>query len=270
MNHRKILSFDIGIRNLGVAVVEYDFSALSGNSSHPWSGLHISQLELIDIIGEMTDGKNSSIKPRANAKVKNAKTVNIHDLCSTIVKSLHARIRWTDNITDIRVEQQPIQQGKFGGGGGSVRMKIIQHCILTFFETYYTLNPHLTKPSIQPASPSNKLKCIINVDNFSIKPLTATEKNTDYKTRKNQTEENFTKCIEWCSISKELKTTYLDSGKKNDLSDCVLQAVFELQTFGAKLQKPKRVKSIKSIESKPKKRKVNIDHLTVIQFANQM
>jgi len=140
----------------------------------------------------------------------------------------------------------------------------LEHCLLTFFETYYVLNPHIFKPSIVASSPANKLKCIIDQTNFAMEPLAKTDKETDYKQRKDKATEGFTNCIEWCTIRPELKTLYSDLKKQNDLADCVLQAVFELQTYATdflkKLTTPKKEpKSRKPREPKPK----NLDISTV-------
>lgn len=129
-------------------------------------------------------------------------------------------------------------------------MKTLEHCLLTFFETYYVLNPHIFKPSIVASSPANKLKCIIDQNNFATEPLAKTDKETDYKQRKDKATEGFTNCIEWCTIRPELKTLYTDLKKQNDLADCVLQAVFELQTYATNF-----LKHLNAPKKEPKPRK---------------
>lgn len=280
---QKIVSIDIGIRNLGMSLLEYDFNTLQqstlqqnkplNNSNeelkeikedtetnktilNPWSWkkLKILQLELVDIVKEVTKDK----KQRAGAKEKNSKNININIICQGVVSILMQRVHWLDGVTKICIEQQPIMRSRFrqggckGGSVGSVRMKIIQHCILTFYETYYTLHPHLIKPSILPASPGNKLKCIINPDNFCMEPKSSTDKNTIYTQRKDKTEEDFTKFIEWCDIKPELKTLFHDTNKKNDMSDCILQAVFELQNFGTELIQKQSKQLLKEQKKKEK------------------
>jgi hypothetical protein len=257
MNFKKIISFDIGIRNLGVTCVEYSYQPQLSEEGefYSWKNFYISQLELIDIVDELSQGK----KTRAGSKPKNAKNINIHELCQGIVKILMKRSNWLDNVTDIRVEQQPIQRSRFGGGGGSlgsVRMKIIQHCILTFYESYYAIHSHLTKPLINPSSPANKLKCVVEEHNFCLEPLSETDKNTNYQQRKEKAVENFEKLLPWCTIKPELKTLFEDIKKKNDLADCVLQALFELQSYGVALHK-KRFKIPKQVKEKPQE--ISID-----------
>lgn len=250
---KKYLSFDVGARCLAFSVLEYNFDTTA--STQPWSKLKISHIELVDVINEIY--KNKVV--RKGCKPKNAKNTNIHILCQGILKILQDRIHLLDNITDIRVEQQPMMRGKGTGSVGSVRFKIIQHVILTFFEVYYMFHPNITKPIIMPASPANKLKCIIDKDNFCTEPLPITNKDTDYKQRKQKAVDGFTELVEWCDISPQFKNMFLDLSKQNDIADCCLQAIFELQTFGSniskKLNKPKIAKKEKKVDdtAQPKK-----------------
>ena len=241
MEYKKILSIDIGITNLGMYLVECKFVP----PYDKWSSVEISKLELVNIVKEIHHGK----KVREGAKPKNAKTENIHVLCNALVRILLARQSWLENITDIRVEQQPLMRGRGTGSVGSSRMKVIQHCILTFYETYFAIHSHLTKPSILPSSPSNKLKCIIDVTNFAIAPMDKTDKNTDYKQRKSKAVEGFEKLITVCTINDDIKELYADKKKHDDMADCILQAVYELQTHACKL----RSQEIKKQEKETKK-----------------
>ena len=251
---KKYLSFDIGARNLALCVVSYDFNNNNNNnnntSSHSWSKLTISHAELIDLVQESARGK----KQRAGAKPKNAKSINIHVLCEILIKVLHERIGLLDGVTGILAEQQPMLRGASTGSVGSARMKIIQHVILCFYQMYYLFHPHLQLPTIMPASPSNKLKCVIDESNFLIPPLASTDKNTDYKQRKALATQNCAKLLNWCTISPELTSMWQDLKKQNDIADCILQAVFELQTEGCKMLK--KINIIKTKKPKPTKRKI--------------
>jgi hypothetical protein len=236
--YKKILSIDIGIKNLALSLIECKFVP----PYDQWSAVNILEIELVDIVQESQRGK----KVRQGAKPKNAKTVNINVLCNALVQILIQRKSWIDNITDIRVEQQPLKfggggfggknKGKFSGGGGSSRMKVIQHCILTFYETYFAIHADLNKPLIQPSSPGNKLKCIIDENDFAIHPLGSTAKDTEYVQRKNKAEEDFEKVMTLCTMKESIKTMYDGKKKQDDMADCVLQAIFELQTWACKLK----------------------------------
>jgi hypothetical protein len=239
---RKFISIDIGIRNLGLSVLEYNFDKNS-EENKSWKKLIISHLELIDIVEVSQEGK----RLRANTQPKTAKNMNIHTLCDTIVHIFMKRESLlSSGITDIRIEQQPIFRGQFAKSNlGSVRMKIIQHCLLTFFETYYSIHKHLVKPHIAPSSPANKLKCLLQQDNFINRPLQKTSDSTDYKQRKDKAVEGFNQIIQWCTINETLQTLYMDAKKKNDFADCILQAVYELQLFGCELKEDMEKEKIK-------------------------
>ena len=261
---KKILSFDVGIRNLGLALVEYNFeNKIDNTPSYSWNNFKVTQLELIDMVEEVCHGK----KQRAGCKPKTAKNININVICQGLVCILLKRLSYLNGVTNIMVEQQLILRGKTSMG--SARMKVIQHCILTFYETYYALNPLIPKPNITPASPANKLKCIIDEKNFAATPLLVTDKNTDYKKRKDKAVEGFLKFIPWCTIDENLKTMFTDIKKQNDLADCVLQALYELQMYGSSLLKkeitmlennnilPETNLPIDTATKPPKKRKNN-------------
>ena len=243
MNYKKILSIDIGIKNLALSLIECKFVP----PFDKWSAVNILEIQLVNIVEESQKGK----KVRQGAKPKNAKTININVLCNALVDILIQRKSWLENITDIRVEQQPLMVGgRFGrksggggakggfsgGGGGSSRMKVIQHCILTFYETYFAIHSDLQKPSIQPSSPANKLKCIIDENDFAIQPLGSTAKDTEYVQRKDKAEVDFEKVMTLCTMKESIKTMYDGKKKQDDMADCVLQAIFELQTWACKLK----------------------------------
>jgi hypothetical protein len=96
-----------------------------------------------------------------------------------------------------------------------------------------------------------------------------TDKDTDYKQRKAKSVEQFEKIIQWCTISEEHRSLYTDRKKRDDLADCILQAVFVLQThFSSQLIKDEKQseKEIKRKEKefeklekqpKPKRKKLN-------------
>jgi hypothetical protein len=222
---KKILSIDIGITNLAIGLIQCKMES----PYRDWSQVHIEKLELVNIITEIHQGK----KVRLNTKEKNAKTENIHLIRRGLLKILNDRIDWIKNITDIRVEQQPLQQGNFNKTGkanfGSSRMKILEHCVLSFFESYYLLHPDIPKPTIESSSPANKLKCIIDVVNYGKPPMNQSEFKTVYKQRKEKSKEGLGEILHLCQVDDDIKSLYYDKNKKDDMADCVLQAIYEIQ-----------------------------------------
>lgn len=247
---RKFISIDIGIKNLGLCVLEYNFDP-NPKLNTTWKKLVISHLELIDVIEASQEGK----RLRINSQPKTAKTMNIHTLCDTLVRIFLKREHLLlSGITDIRIEQQPIFRGQLAQSNlGSVRMKIIQHCLLTFFETYFSIHKHLPKPHISPSSPGNKLKCKLNETNFILRPSQKTEQATNYQQRKEKAVNDFEQIMKWCTISDTLQSMYNDTKKKNDFADCILQAVYDLQLFGYELQLNFEKELIKQAKKEEKK-----------------
>jgi hypothetical protein len=229
---KKFLSFDIGIRCLAISVIEYMYDLNS--VIQPWSRLNILHLELVDLIEE------SKKYIHGVGITTNARTINIHDLCTIITHLLFDKRHLLQGVTDICVEQQPIH-GHHNAHFGSSRMKIIQHCILTFFETFYmvsALSTTLTRPQIYVSSSSNKLKLTLCPDNLAVQPLKKTTPGLTYKQRKEHTVNQFNMIMNWCNFStSQLRDMYSELTKQNDISDCVLQAIYELQKFGWQLSK---------------------------------
>jgi hypothetical protein len=170
MSSKRVISMDVGIRNLSIALLEYNYG--EPTDSKPWENLTVLHWELVDVIEE------------SGSKAKNAKTLNIHRVCNMLIDALLKRVSLLDGVSDILIEQQPISRFAGGRNVGSSRMKVVQHVILTFYEVYYRLHPDLVAPTIQAASSTNKLKCTIDPQNFCSEP-----DNTKYKTTYKQRKE---------------------------------------------------------------------------------
>lgn len=286
---KHILSIDIGMRNLGLTVLTCDVTDRDILAPIPWSCVRVLHFENIDIlqddahedtkkqethdededddkpvtIREFSDGKTEKKQKGKGKQKQNAREINIHDACRRTIDALFRRTQLLEGVTDIRVEQQPISRGFGGGGGGgagggasgSVRMKIMQHCILTFYETYFLLHPPARPIRIEASSPTNKLKCVIEQDDVATKPLGSSAKGTDYKTRKAQAVTEFDRMIEWCQIAPALKAKYQDMKKQNDVADSALQALYEIQMYLCKMRQKAKSKQAQA-EKRGQKRKV--------------
>lgn len=164
-------------------------------------------------------------------------TMNIHEVCERLLGWLmyQSDHHWfapdalSTPITDILVEQQPISLGKFAKGDGSVRMKIIEHTILTFFMTYTQLKGY-THIRINSVSPANKLKCVVDPTNF-LAPLLKSSKSSSastYKERKQKTVDLFHVLLPLIQTTDVIREQWASSKKRNDMSDCVFQAYHDL------------------------------------------
>lgn len=148
---RRILSFDVGSRNLSFAIIrlqtEIDIDPQTKNEyvcNDPWTTLEIEHWECIDILTE------------CGCKRKNSKSLSAQVLSGFIIKCLWNRKHWMENshddnstdvyypLTDIIVELQPLRRGFGGGGGGgagSAKNKILGQTILNFYTCWFLHHP---------------------------------------------------------------------------------------------------------------------------------
>lgn len=252
--YKKILSFDVGIRNLGICLVEYTYTPATTNANdtpQPWENLRVLHWECVDVLTE------------TNSQNRNAKTVNInvlrHKLTQVLVGRLHLlkqhqNLQSTEhNVTNILVEQQPLvrkqknKQNHRISSCGSPRLKVLQNTILLFYELYYrwvvSTNGGGTVPKIIPMSASNKLKCVLNENNLCTPVLTRTDKTLSYPQRKNRAVDYVKTIVRWCTISDDLKRKFAAAHKLDDYADSLLQCIYELQTSKPKPIKPPKVKA---------------------------
>lgn len=215
---QRILSFDVGIRNLSWCLIELRTTPES--IQDPWKNIHIIQWECIDVL---TDNK---------CKAKSAKTVNAERCTRFMLESLRRRIDSFAPLEDLQVliEQQPLQRR----GIGSAKNKILGHVIYTVF--------YGVSKSIQFYNSKKKLAVNLR-DSFYVPnrcKQTPREKaeqkknlNKAYRNRKKLAIQYATTVMEKLDASHngfalERWETYCR--KRDDLADCLLQALHYLQS----------------------------------------
>lgn len=241
----KILSFDVGMRNLSFCMIEYSYAPVAthedvATTKHPWSNFCVLHWEVLDILDE---------------KSSNAKTINIHKVSQQLMDVLNSRLHLVQNhdIDYICVEQQPM--GGFGNkkNSGSVRMKLMQHVILNFYELYYRWHSRSKIPEITSISAGNKLKCVLDSQNMVTEPLSKTL-DLPYKQRKQKAVEYCSQIMQWIQpVPEEAKALWDERKKQDDLADCFMQAVYVIQTT-MPIPKKKRVCKEKVATSKRAKK----------------
>ena len=237
---RKIITIDVGIKNLAIGVLSYTYNP---TPPHSWKSLVFESWELVDILSDNNP----------NAKFTNAKTINIHKACTKMLEALARRVDLLDGVTDILVEQQPLKRFESADGKGSSRMKVLQHIILCYYECYFMFHPDLPKPTINSSSPQNKLKCSLNIENFGEVPI-KTEK-IEYKQRKAMAVEMCKQVMELCTVPETLQKTLEEHKRKaDDLADCVMQGVYYLQSKTPKVKKSRKKKD--AVVKTPRKKTV--------------
>ena len=187
----KLLSFDVGIVNLAYCIFETN-------------SCKILKWEIIDL------GKPFSAKiPSGNSQI--AKQSN--DIHITLIKELDDR-SFLKEVDYVIIEKQPSFNPK---------MRIIAGCLQTYFYIRGVVDRNIIK-SVEFFSPKNKLKCytgpeldISSKNGKIVKGKYAQTKKMGVLIARSKLEE-YTETKEKCDF-------FENSKKKDDLSDCYLQAL---------------------------------------------
>jgi len=235
----RILSFDIGVRNLSYCLVEYNITSAS------WSEFRVLEWKVIDLLAGDDDSDTTAKAPRASSKTK---TINIHILCKNLIAHLVSRLPLLDApLHYVLVEQQPLGKNPFAQRQqGNPRMKVIENTILNFYTFYYMWNDKgYATPCITALSAMNKLKCVLDSTTMFKPPLTKAPK-MDYRQRKQFTVDECKKLVRWSApLSHDVKAC-LQRKKMDDLSDCMMQAIYMIQIKHTKKQrKPRKPRTSK-------------------------
>jgi len=230
----KILSFDVGIINLAYCI----FDNLTKKIIH-W--------EII----------NNEIK-NFNAKISSS---GVSDLYINLIKNLDQRPHLLD-VDIVLIEKQPSFNPK---------MRIIAGCLQTYFYIRGVVDKSedIKIKSVEFFSPKNKLKCYtgpeldISKNGKTVKGKYAQTKKMGVLIARSKLEEN--------EETKTMCTLFENSKKKDDLSDCYLQALTYIMFKSVK--NASSVKNAASVNVTKKDLKIYLDNLikncSVVEICNQ-
>ena len=231
----KILSFDVGIINLAYCI----FDNLTKKIIH-W--------EII----------NNEIGGKFNAKISNS---GVSDLYINLIKNLDQRPHLLD-VDIVLIEKQPSFNPK---------MRIIAGCLQTYFYIRGVVDRIPSIKSVEFFSPKNKLKCYtgpeldISKNGKIVKGKYAQTKKMGVLIARSKLEEN--------EETETMCALFENSKKKDDLSDCYLQALTYIMFKSANVKNVKNVNSVNSVNVTKKDLKIYLDNLikncSVVEICNQ-
>lgn len=202
----RIISFDIGIRNLAYSIISWD------EKSKQWDDLKIEEWRHIDILED--------------SKQKNSKKIPIEKCIQMIFKILESTPSFKDTPIDRIIIERQVKR--------SPRNLMASIAIMSFFML------KMPNTSVDFISSSSKLKINIECSAFVFTSTTPSIQHhvndTKLSASKNKTLRK-KKAVELCNIIlknnpqlQHWEEFFTKQSKKDDLSDCLLQVIYYLQS----------------------------------------
>jgi hypothetical protein len=202
-----IHSYDIGIRNLAFACLE--FSGKDACTLHQWHNV-----DCAAVTGAQDADFNKTKIEVVVRLITQAWAVSLDILCPTEPWPTH-----------IYIETQPVGGGfARGRGTGNIKMKVVSHCLQAFLITHWAAQArtfHKDPPCIQFISPQTKLTGIATL------PVTITTKSKNSYVRAKQM--SISACpVVLRMIGQEDRAAEFETlnEKKDDLADAFLQGYY--------------------------------------------
>lgn len=246
----RILSFDVGTRNLAYCLIRYENPPAKlkkdAVNTTKWQNLHVEAWECVDIFEE------------TGCEAKNSKKVSI-DRCLTMLNEvLHSRQHLLDKPIDYILVEKQMRKAP--------RNLMVSVGLLCYYQHYWLFAPRKNPaPKITYVSSAGKLKINTSEDVFAFDaqhpPVFHHRNDTSLTASQNKTKRK-NKAIELCRLLVNRMPHWkvwapkVQKGgpKKDDLADCLLQVIHFLQDKMGHTSKTKTTKSssIKVIDTKKK------------------
>jgi hypothetical protein len=208
----RVLSFDIGVKNLAYCLFDFSYDPLSTEpvlSSYDYK--HSLKIIEWDVITLETGLKKPTINEQSDAL--------FDALSSRFNKSF-------ENVNYIIIENQPVLKNPI--------MKSIQMMVYSYFKILHLTNKDSsTIKQVNLINAANKLRFAIskleqNVPNFE--PITMLVTTNKYRQTKDASVKYVRELLRCCD-KKEHMTLFDTFKKKDDLSDTLLQGLYYIHTF---------------------------------------
>lgn len=236
----RVLGFDVGARNLAVALIEWDGN-ISDTPPHDWRRLHIVRWERIDCLRE------------AGCSVVDSTKVPTVRVCDMVMQAVLERMRSWHLASEggspdcIVIEEQPLKRSRRGTVSvGSVRNKLFAQTIYTTLKMFYGVHCQIACPKIVMQSSRCKLLVGADPSNALSEPpklRRAPKTKTTYEARKESSVVLARRILGFIDpyLNEDAITTFQTSWEKDDdLADVLNHSIYALQ---ATLSKRARVKS---------------------------
>lgn len=234
----KILSVDLGTRNLAWCILTRTASSVSCWAEAPFRGysVEVHSMKLLDILEE---GRTDAEKEAVKSDEINLNDIDIAKVVPWFTSTLKKYKEELSQVDHAYIEAQPT--GRFVPGGktvNNVKTKVLSHILQSFLLDHGV-------PRVQFISPKVKLK---DAQHLMEDPL-------DYRQHKKAARLLTTQCF--LHIDKQLASNWSKwwdekTGKKDDLADAFLQGICAAFPKPEKVKRPRKEKAEPAIKKKKK------------------
>ena len=220
----RIISFDVGIRNLSYSLLSWDSRPASNSQTWTEDNVRGDGIQHVRV----DEWKCIDILEAANKQSKNVYKCNTTMLVNCMIHVLHKEFfqllkTQPDEVTAVIIEKQP---------GKSLRMDVLGYSIVAFIQTIAV--EHNINVFIETMTAKNKLllcdlldvQVTVKTRASSAKVTKKQQKGQMYRLNKKKAIQGTKDIVDILQMRDELKSRFLTSKKKDDYADNLLQGIY--------------------------------------------